>query len=421
MFEPDNIEIENAFISIDSADMRATPLPSCRQRDHLEESKIVSEDMLSDKQSGLNCSHPGDNRYLGNSSVRAVTRRERPLSTWLWSDAFYSNITNSSCVDWSFERRILRALANVAPPPPAWKVEGGREYGRVSARSRSTPLLDSGPEVRLRRDRVARSKQSVPDKLRDYPATQSHVSSFELMTIFHESIRAELRNLYGIVSSLDTRIYDLNRDDLQSFFAWLGTFGDFLRLYFASSERFLVSEIEKVSDMELFEEMSRSARKRARLRIVTLLEDIEILERPMEVRLDSCQEFIPRIAELSRKVTSEVLRHLDAEMEQLPAILSCYFHPKQIHGIFMQMTFRMRQSAAGSVLMGILSTEVRKNSGFQTDWLAGNQPLSIIKRFAGRGSTRLARRWTKSFADYHQDHVLGFTAAEAEYRELYLL
>jgi hypothetical protein len=399
--------------------MRVTSAPSCRQRDHVEVSEIVSDNLCSGEQSGNRCNSPRGNWNSGNSPVRAVSRRERPVSTWLWSDAFFSNITNSSGVDWSFERRILRALANVAPLPPSWKLEGGREYGRVSAQTRSTPLLDSGSAVLLRRSHIAGSGRRVPDMLRDSQVNKSHVSSFELMTVFHDSIRAELRNLYEIISSLDTRMYDINLDDIRSCFAWLRTFGDFIRLYFASSERFLVSEIENVGDMELIEEMSRSARKHARLRIVTLLEDIESLERPMQVRLDAFQDFIPKIADLSHNFTSKVLRHLDAEKEQLPAILSCYFHPKQIHNIFLQMTAHMHQCAAGSVLMGILATGMRKNPRFQIEWFAKNLPISMMRKMTGRGGARLARRWTKSCTDCHQDHVLGFTAAEAEYRELY--
>jgi hypothetical protein len=413
-----NIDIDNAFVSIDSDDLRTPALPPWKEVRPCERPEDVASEASNEGTLAIAHIQLSD-RSSQPSFARAIARRERPISSWLWSDAFYSNVTNSTSVDWAFETKILQAVSNVAPQGPLWKAKGGREYGRITPRSRARPLCDAEPQACRRRDHVAMHGRSVPEILRDSSPTSFQLSPFEVPTIFHEAIRAELRSLHRILSSLETRMLDITSDDVQSFFAWIGPLGDFVRLYFASSERFLMGEIEAIADVQLREGMLPNRRKSSRLGIVKTFEGIERLKRPMQVHIESCAEFIPKLVELSDKLTTRILNHLDAETEQVPALLSSHFLPAQKAEVLGNMMHRMQQCSAGAVLMGILATGAGKNPGHQRDWLVQHQDVSMFKKLTGRWSARSADRWIRQCDSAHKSHAVGFLEAEAEYREFY--
>jgi hypothetical protein len=355
-------------------------------------------------------------RQQAEPLARAISRRERPLSSWIWSDEYLTQSSNPQSLDLAFERRIARGTTRLAPRPPPWGADGkAREPGTLDWKEQSLGLATDGEGARLRRTHLGRSVTRSPVLTF---ATLANTQGLDSLLVYHNAFRAELQSLYLIISSVEKRVHDLNESDIRSLYTWLGTFGDFLRLYFCAAERYVLNVIEDTCDMELREDMVSGERKRAKLRIVRWLEEMEALKRPMEAQPQTCSEVIPVLTGVADKLSMALLRYLNAEFEQLPSILSAYFHKPQLAAMFRQVDAHLLQSASGPLMHAMLSRGSAEKRGDQVRWLR-RHVQRLYKHRTQLPSSVVAKRWSKRFLETHDSYARGFAQAESEYIRLY--
>lgn len=348
--------------------------------------------------------------------ARVVSRHERPmLSSWIWSDDFGSQSSQPRSADLRFEKRILRGLTIFPGAAPAWFREPrGRQPGTLNlARdSRPLPLDVTGAEVRRKHVRMSVTRSPVLS-FTNLPALESA----NRIQLYHNAIRAELRSLYTIASSLGKRQYDLNEKDVEAFYAWFALFGDFLRIYFTAGERHILNRIEDTADRELHNDMCSGPRKKKKLSIVRTLEEIESMKRPMQARPGACENVFPLLIDLIDKLSMSLLHYMNTELEQLPPILSSYFHASQLAEMYRQIDLQFLHSPSGALLQVTLSRGSSERVADHSKWLK--------EQFHGLlGVSRIrapieAQRWQKKYDEVHLKYVRGFEKAESEYKRLF--
>jgi hypothetical protein len=400
----DTFDVDHAFVSI-STDGPASAL-------HLSTTSIA----LCSAKSG------NDPQFVSRGSdgtlpallARTVAPKDRPLTSWFWSDEFASAVSFSETVDTPFESRILRGLTNLGPPLPAWNARDPRVRGSLQTKRRPRLLVDRGIDIDLQRCRHIETIGAYWPTI-ELVEVDSKVA-IDSMHVFHNAIRLELRDLQRVLTSMQTRLLDIDNNDTVSFYAWLDGFSDFLRLYFAASERFVLNVVEDASDMELRGEMGSRRRKSEKLRIVRMLEDIESLKRPMQAHPSMLQQLLPKLSEKVETFSKATNRCLATEAENLPSILLSYFHEQQIAEMFSSVKSRLLDGASGPVLVVLLSRGCGSDAATRKLWLKSHSQQVV----RGKASARaVVQRWTKLFVALHKEYVQAFLCAEQEYRSMY--
>lgn len=408
------IDVENAYLSISTE-------PSAVNWEISKES-LVSDPTRSRSQAAIfasNARTESSQQSKQDPLARAVSRRGRPLSSLLWTDEFLSQTSNTVSVDISFEQRLLRGTTRIPPVAPLWT-------NRTVVRAVGTLTDIRSPEGRRKLAVSTEGEKLRVEHLR-HAITASPVLTFtgvednsrgKHVYIYHNAIRAEVESLYTITSSLGKRKHDITNDDIVAFYSWLGVFGDFVRLYFCAFERFIINAIEQTSDMELYENMSSSKRKRSKLSIVRLFEEIEGLKRPMQVQVASRHEAISQAITLCDKLSMSLLKLIGDEIEQLPSLLTTYFHNHQIDEMFRQASEYLASNPSGSLLIVMLSVGSGIGSQARRAWLKRHVHHAKGQK-AAVSATLVAQRWTRKFYETHTQYVRGFQKAENEYVRIF--
>lgn len=399
------LDIDNVFVSVSSEGLEHVP--------EFQRASAVTAETLSaiarEQASQLNASP--------HTPTQLLSRRVRPISSWLWSEISADDGSQPSSTDIFFERRLCIGVSKVSPRPPAWLLEGGgRELGRLTPRKRTKPLLDIGSDAELRRVHLEHENTRPP--------TYSFISlgpniATNSVQVYHNAICMELRNMGLIASSLRKRVYDVNRDDVTSFFAWLTAFGDFLRIYFAASEKYVISVAEFASDSALREQMATHERKSCKMGIITYLEGIENMKRVAEAQTEELVSIVRKLCRMTDIFAAKIVDYLNVEIEQLPSLLQAQFQEKQIESFFHNISVQMHQQTTASILHTILSHGAASDEPSQRKWLRHHaQQLHKNKIISGRFIK--PQYWIRKYNRTHQEHVLGFVKAEGEYGEIFV-
>jgi hypothetical protein len=347
--------------------------------------------------------------------ARIVSKRERPLSSWLWSDEFMSQSSQPQSIDLIFERRISRGVTIMEASVPSWVSEGrGRQPGTLNSAKHPRSLETDGEGARLRRQHIRQAITRSPVLEFTHMASSIYANR---LRVYHNALRSELQSLYIIVSSLEKRMLDVNENDIEALYAWLATFGDLIRVYFCASERHVLNIIEDASDSELRDGLCSTQRKREKLRIIKILEDIEAMKRPMVARPQSCENVLPALVVHIDKFSMALLRYINSEIEQIPTILTNYFHADQLLLMFRELDLQLLQCPSGHLLQAMLARGSSEKTTDQGRWLK-HQIHALL------GAKRLrppleVQRWSRMFVNVHMKYVSGFAKAESEYKRLY--
>lgn len=348
--------------------------------------------------------------------ARVVSKQERPmLSSWIWSDDFDSQSSQPRSLDFRFEKRILRGVTIFPGDAPAWFREPrGRQPGTLNLAKDPRPLSLDGTGAEMRRKHVRRSVTRSPVlTFTKLPLLESA----NRIQLYHNAIRAELRSLYTIASSLGKRQYDLNEKDVEAFYAWFALFGDFLRIYFSACEHHILNRIEDTADRELRNDMCSGPRKKKKMAIIRTLEEIESMKRPLQARPGACENVFPVLIDLIDNFSMSLLRYMNTEFEQVPAILASYFHASQLGNMYKQIDERMLRSPSGYLLQVTLSRGSSERVSDHNKWLKEQvQALLGVSRIRAPIE---AQRWQKKYDEVHLKYVRGFEKAEREYMHLF--
>lgn len=354
-------------------------------------------------------------RQKSKALARPVSKKDRPLSSLIWSNDYLSSPTNLHSYDPSLERRMRQGVTISSAALPQWHLDtGAREPGTVNS-LRDRPLPLELEDYRKRKQALVKTVTRSPLlAFVDF----SGRSGMDCLLVYHNAIRFELFSLYAISSSIEKRALDVNENDAMSFYSWLGLFGDLIRLYFCASERFLFSVVEDTCDMELREVLIRKERSQAKVQIVSELESLEGLKRRMEATPEKCKEVVPLLSNMVDTFSLNLLKYLDAEIEQIPAVLTSYFHEERINEMFKNIDNYILESTNGSLLHVLLSLGARRSAQDQKRWI--RQHIHRVYRHKTKLQTSIvAQRSLQRFNDTHQRHVRGFMKAESEYAKIF--
>jgi hypothetical protein len=403
--EHNTFDVNNAYLSISTDG----PLPL--SPDHV--ASMISHPTRSEHETSVFVSR-GNDGTQPELLARAVSAKDRPLSSWFWSDEFVSASTGANTVNLTFERRLLRGVTNMGPPPPSWSVRNPRVRGSLRTKRRPRLFHECGIDIDARRRRqIGLTVERAP--FLGF-ASLGTLAASDSMHIFHNAVRAELRDLHRIVMSLETRLVDVDDEDIRSFYAWLDGFGDFLRLYLAASERFVISVAEDASDIEFCENMLGNRRRNDKVQIVRMLEGVENLKRPMQARPDRQQLLLAELRAKVDDLTMAIIRCLSTEAEQLPSVLSSHFHEQQITEMFSRVKARMLESASGPLLLVALSRGSGHDVETRKKWLKTQSQQLIRSKTSAKAAVQ---KWTRTFLDIHKEYVLAFVSAKKEYVDMY--
>lgn len=358
----------------------------------------------------------GEGSYQNfDALARPVSKKQRPLSSLIWSDDYDSSRSNLYSYDSTLEHKIRNGVSQTIAPPPRWHLDtGAREPGTLNS-FRDRPLPAKMEEYRKRKQVLSAAVTRSP--LLAFVEFSGR-SGMDRLLLFHNAMRSELFSLYAISSSMEKRALDVNENDAESFYTWIGLFGDFVRLYFCASERYVFHTIESTCDMELKERLVRKNRCQAKLEIVFKLEALEGLKRRMNATSRNCSEVVQLLSKHVDSFALSLLQYLDAEIEQVPTILTSYFHEERILEMFQSIDDYILESANGQMLQVILSHGSHRDLKHQKRWL--HQHIHRVYRHKTKLQTSVVtQKHLQRFYETHQRHVRGFLKAESEYAKLF--
>lgn len=404
--EPDSaLDLDHVFVSVSSEGLGLS-------KGEIGETSLLTTDVTSD--TGAAFVAVGDGTPLPSSHL--ATRHTRPFISWLWSDSLILDESSTISHDVALERRIYMGMSQVFPPPPPWILKDQREAGRLTPRKRSRPLLDIGPDADVRREHL--DATNVRPCFYPFVPLESDVATNEVQ-VYHNAICAELGNLQIITLSLKRRMYDINNDDTDSFFAWLAAFGDFVRFYLASFEKHVFAALESARSDVLQEKMEKTERKKAKLEILSYMEEIERMKRILQAKIGAPQKIILALCRLSDDLAQKIIEYLNREIEQLPSALSANFQDKQLQAAFDNVAVQMSRQRTACLLHVMLSRGAETNDILRKRWLRKHAQDLANSTFIPQGFMR-AQQWERKYNRLHQEYFLAFVRAESEYAEIFV-
>lgn len=327
--------------------------------------------------------------------ARPVPRKElsiglsKLVSNLTWSDsskATEQTTTQQSDVD--FEKCVLSFLNSVAPEKSS-RLLKERIPGTMNVNSDGVRLLRSADEIRRR-------QEHIDGRIVQMPVLESDVigreNSHALGTV-HRAILSELRDLHCMISSMESRKFDVNKADVRALFEWFKLFENFIRLYLATSERELYAGATGDAWIQ--------ARKAQKIEVVRLVERVEAMKRPMIAQHVHCGQSLRDLHKRVDRMTMRVVRLLKEESERMTML-----EVGSVEARVERMIKSLREGRFGREMVVLIAQGARN----PMEWMRG--VWHDVGRFVIQG-------WVNRFVERHRGFVTAFERAESEYRELY--
>lgn len=278
----------------------------------------------------------------------------------------------------------------------------------MSGANENSRLPRGAEDIRRRQEHVDRRIVQMPMLF----STPSEADvEFKGMVLIHEAFLSELRDLYTILSSIDSRKYDICRSDIRAMFEWFAIFENFLRLYFTVSE----TQIYQAAQIDEWENigglLSKERRKKEKKKIIELCDKVEAMKRILIAEGDRGEKrSVQKLRERVDRFTVRLLRFLDEEVGHVPGDLENRFFDRETDAMFRRLVNEMRNCEHGRDMVVVLAKGLGKDASGMGTWLVKN---------CDKGTKGAVQKWMGQFVERHTNYVKLFEKAEYEYRRLY--
>lgn len=345
--------------------------------------------------------------------ARVLARRERfgrIASSLTWSH--HESGTEAGVSTRSLgEVEFVHEMLETGRPRETWvrcsQMFKGRIMGTMGVEGEGKELGRGVEDVRLRQEHVDGGVIRMPALMGEEKGGQEGGEAGNGLEVVREAMLAELRDLYTIVGSMETRRFDIGMGDVRGLFGWFGMFERFVRVYFAVSERWVYEEtgIDEWGAVEGCVGGERG-RKKEKRKIVGLMNKVWGMKRVLEAAEggEVLRHGLGRVRSRVDGMTMCLVRYMKAEAEVGRALQERGMMAGVTRGLATEMR-KVEEGGRESVV--VMSRGLERGGGEMARWVG--------QVLGGRGG----RRWLWRVVDGHVAFVREFEKAHAEYVALY--